>query len=61
MMILTQSIFSKILTILMILNALKIVTAVEKFLESSKISKMIPISAAMTINISNKFQANQKY
>ena len=39
----------------MILKALKIVTAVEKDFESSKMSKMIPTSAEITINISNRF------
>ena len=45
----------------MILNALKTVTTVEKDFESSKMSKIIPTSAEITINISKRFQLYQKY
>jgi hypothetical protein len=45
----------------MILNALKIVTAVEKLFDSPKMSSINPILAETTMNISNKFQPNQKY
>ena len=54
--ILMLSNFCKCLTILHILKALKIVTAVDMLLSKPITYKSMPKSALMTINISNRFQ-----
>jgi hypothetical protein len=49
------------LTILKILNALKMVTAVAKLFYNPSISMTRPISALTTINMSKRFQLDWKY
>lgn len=60
MMTLMLSNFYKSFTILRILNALKMVTAVEKLFSMPMKLMAIPISAFTTMNISNKFHPESK-
>lgn len=53
--------FCRSLTILKILNALRIVTAVAKLLSSPIKLKTRPISAETTMNISKRFHPESKY